>query len=298
MTHPPAAFLGLGAIGRPMAARLARGGPLTVWNRTAERAEEFAREHGAVHAPTPREAGAGADVVITCLPTSREVEALLDGPDGLLAGLGRGALLLDCTSGDPTSSRRIAARLAERGVAFADAPVSGGTNGAEAGTLTIMVGGDAATFERARPILALMGSRIAHLGPVGAGHAVKAVNNALLAVNILAVGEGLAALVKAGVPARAALDVLNVSSGRSFVSETLVPERVLTGTWPRTFRLALLQKDVGIATALLRETGVEGPVLDLAGELFTRARTALGESADYLEAIRLIEAQAGAAIRG
>ena len=298
MTHPPAAFLGLGAIGRPMAARLARGGPLTVWNRTAERAGEFAREHGAVHARTPREAAAGADVVITCLPTSREVEALLDGPDGLLAGLGRGALLLDCTSGDPTSSRRIAARLAERGVAFADAPVSGGTNGAEAGTLTIMVGGDEATFERARPILALMGSRIAHLGPVGAGHAVKAVNNALLAVNILAVGEGLAALVKAGVPARAALDVLNVSSGRSFVSETLVPERVLTGAWPRTFRLALLQKDVGIATALLDETGVEGPVLDLAGELFTRARTALGESADYLEAIRLIEAQAGAAIRG
>jgi 3-hydroxyisobutyrate dehydrogenase len=298
VTHPPAAFLGLGAIGRPMAARLARGGPLTVWNRTAERAEEFAREHGAAHAPTPREAAAGADVVITCLPTSREVEALLDGPDGLLAGLGRGALLLDCTSGDPTSSRRIAARLAERGVAFADAPVSGGTNGAEAGTLTIMVGGDEATFERARPILALMGSRIAHLGPVGAGHAVKAVNNALLAVNILAVGEGLAALVKAGVPARAALDVLNVSSGRSFVSETLVPERVLTGAWPRTFRLALLQKDVGIATALLEETGVEGPVLDLAGELFTRARTALGESADYLEAIRLIEAQAGAAIRG
>jgi 3-hydroxyisobutyrate dehydrogenase len=298
VTHPPAAFLGLGAIGRPMAARLARGGPLTVWNRTAERAEEFAREYGAVHAPTPREAAAGADVVITCLPTSREVEALLDGPDGLLAGLGRGALLLDCTSGDPTSSRRIAVRLAERGVAFADAPVSGGTNGAEAGTLTIMVGGDEATFARARPILALMGSRIAHLGPVGAGHAVKAVNNALLAVNILAVGEGLAALVKAGVPARAALDVLNVSSGRSFVSETLVPERVLTAAWPRTFRLALLQKDVGIATALLEETGVDGPVLELAGELFTRARTVLGESADYLEAIRLIEAQAGAAIRG
>lgn len=298
MTHPPAAFLGLGAIGRPMAARLARGGPLTVWNRTAERAAEFAREYRAVHASTPREAAAGADVVITCLPTSREVEALLDGPDGLLAGLARGALLLDCTSGDPTSSRRIAARLAERGVAFADAPVSGGTNGAESGTLTIMVGGDEATFERARPILALLGSRIAHLGPVGAGHAVKAVNNALLAVNILAVGEGLAALVKAGVPARAALDVLNVSSGRSFVSETLVPERVLTGAWPRTFRLALLQKDIGIATALLRETGVEGPILDLAGELFTRARTALGESADYLEAIRLIEAQAGAAIRG
>jgi 3-hydroxyisobutyrate dehydrogenase len=298
VTHPPAAFLGLGAIGAPMAARLAQGGPLTVWNRTASRAEAFAKSHRVTAAATPREAVLGAAVVITCLPTSREVEALLDGADGMLAGLGRGALLLDCTSGDPASSRRIAERVAARGVAFADAPVSGGTNGAEAGTLTIMVGADPETFDRARPILALMGSRIEHLGPVGAGHAVKAVNNALLAVNILAVGEGLAALVKAGVPARAALDVINVSSGRSFVSETLVPERVLTGAWPRTFRLALLEKDVGIARELLRDTGVPGPVIDRAGELFREARTELGEDADYLEAIRLTESRSGTEIRG
>lgn len=298
MSEPPAAFLGLGAIGAPMAARLARAGALTVWNRTTERAEAFARSHGVRIAATPREAASGAQVVITCLPTSREVEALLDGPDGLLVGLARGALLLDCTSGDPATSRRIAARLAERGIAFADAPVSGGTNGAEAGTLTIMVGADADTFARARPVLAHMGSRIVHVGPVGAGDALKAVNNALLAVNILAVGEGLAALVKAGVSARTALDVLNVSSGRSFVSETLVPERVLTGLWPRTFRLALLEKDVGIARELLRDTGVDGPILELAGAAFQRARAQLGEAADYLEAIRLIEAQAGVEIRG
>jgi 3-hydroxyisobutyrate dehydrogenase len=226
------------------------------------------------------------------------VEAILDGPDGLLAGLAPGALLLDCTSGDPPTARRIAATLAGQGVAFADAPVSGGTNGAQAGTLTIMVGADEETFARALAVLQTLGTRIEHVGPVGAGHALKAVNNALLAVNILAIGEALATLVKAGVPARTALDVINVSSGRSFVSETLVPERVLTGAWPRTFRLALLDKDVGIARALLRETGVAGPVLELAGELFGRARAALGESADYLEAIRLIESQAGAEIRG
>ena len=291
-------FLGLGAIGWPMAAHLARRGGLVVWNRTAGRAADFAARHGARAAETPREAAAEADVVVTCLPTSREVEALLDGPDGLLAGLRPGALLVDCTSGDPASSRRIAARLAEREVAFADAPVSGGTNGAEAGTLIVMVGGDASTFERARPVLAAFSSRIQHLGPVGTGHAMKAVNNALLAVNILAVGEGLAVLVKAGVDARLALEVLNGSSGRSFVSESLVPERVLTGRWPRTFRLALLDKDVGIARDLLRETGVDGLVLDLAGELFHRARTALGEEADYLEAIRLVERQAGVEIRG
>jgi 3-hydroxyisobutyrate dehydrogenase len=294
----PAAFLGLGAIGAPMAARLSRGVRLTVWNRTRDRAEEFAGAHGVRTAATPREAADGAGVVVTCLPTSREVEALLDGPDGLLAGLAVGALLVDCTSGDPAGSRRIAARLAERGVAFADAPVSGGTRGAESGTLTIMVGADGATFERARAVLALMGSRIVHVGPIGAGDALKAVNNAFLAVNILALGEGLAALVKAGVPARAALDVINGSSGRSFVSDTLVPERVLTGAWPRTFRLALLAKDVGIARELLRESGVDAPLLDLTGELFARARAVLGEAADHLEAIRLIEAQAGVEIRG
>jgi len=290
-------FLGLGAIGAPMAAHLARRGPLTVWNRAAERATAFAARHAAAAAATPREAAA-ADVVITCLSTSADVEGLLDGPDGLLAGLRTGTLFLDCTSGDPATSRRIAARLAERGVAFADAPVSGGTNGAEAGTLTIMVGGDAETFARARPILSAFGKRIEHVGPVGAGDALKAVNNALLAVNILAVGEGLVALAKAGVAPRLALDVVNASSGRSFVSEVLVPERVLTRTWPRTFRLALLDKDVGIATDLAEQMGVDGPMLALAHRLLGAARRELGESADYLDPIALLERRSGAEIRG
>jgi 3-hydroxyisobutyrate dehydrogenase len=298
MTLPPIAFVGLGAIGAPMAAHLAPGGRLTVWNRTGSVAERFADRHEARVAATPRDAAAGADIVLTCLPTSREVEAVLDGPEGLLAGLHRGALLIDCTSGDPASSRRIAARLAERGIGFVDAPVSGGTNGAEAGTLAVMVGGDAAEFARARPVLERFGGRIEHVGPVGAGHALKSVNNALLAVNILAAGQGLAALVKAGVPAATALEVVNASSGRSFVTESLIPERVLTGAWPVTFRLALLAKDVGIARGLLRDTGVEGPLLEQAGELMDRARAALGEEADYLEAIRLIERQAGVEIRG
>lgn len=290
-------FLGLGAIGAPMAVHLARRGPLTVWNRTASRAVEFGARHGATVAPTAREA-ATADVVITCLGTSADVASLLDGGDGLLAGLRPGALFVDCTSGDPATSRRIAARMAAQGVAFADAPVSGGTNGAEAGTLTIMVGADDATFARARPVLAAFGRRIEHVGPVGAGDALKAVNNALLAVNILAAGEGLAALVRAGVPPRKALEVINASSGRSFVSEVLVPERVLTGAWPRTFRLALLDKDVGIAVELLEQTGVAGPVVELAGALLHAARGELGEAADYLDPIRLTERAAGVEIRG
>jgi 3-hydroxyisobutyrate dehydrogenase len=291
-------FLGLGAIGAPMAGRLAGRGPLTVWNRTAAHAAEFVARHGGSVAATPREAAAAADVVITCLGTSADVAALLDGPDGLFAGLRPGALLLDCTSGDPATSRRIAARLGERGVAFADAPVSGGTNGAEAGTLTVMVGASEETFARARPVLSAFGRRIEHVGPVGAGDALKAINNALLGVNILAVAEGLTALVKAGVAPRTALAVLNASSGRSFVSETLVPERVLTGAWPRSFRLALLDKDVAIATGLLGETGVAGPVLELARSLLHAARVELGEDADYLDPIRLSERRAGVEIRG
>ncbi|HEU4828008.1 MAG TPA: NAD(P)-dependent oxidoreductase [Gemmatimonadales bacterium] len=291
-------FLGLGAIGRPMAARLAGPYELTVWNRSAERAQAFAREHRARVADSPREAAAGAQAVITCLPTSADVASLLDGDDGLLAGLEPGAILLDCTSGDPATSRRIAERLQAAGVAFADAPVSGGTNGAAAGTLTVMVGSDDVTFNRAREIVRPFAGRVEHMGPVGTGHAMKAVNNALLAVHIAAAGEGLATLVKAGVPAAKALDVLNASSGRSFVSEQLIPERVLTGAWPRTFRLALLDKDTGIALALADELGVEAPVMSVTGDVLAVAGGVLGPDADYLEVIRVVESQAGVEIRG
>jgi 3-hydroxyisobutyrate dehydrogenase len=291
-------FIGLGAIGTPMAVRVGREHSLTVWNRTTQRAAEFADRYGARAAATPAELARDADVVITCLPTSREVEEVVAGADGLAAGLRRGTLLLDCTSGDPATSRRLAANLETRGVEFADAPVSGGTNGAEAGTLTVMIGGAPAVAERARPVLQAFAARIEHVGPVGAGHAVKAVNNALLATNIRAVGEGLAALARAGVAPRDALAVINASSGRSFVSQTLVPERVLTGAWPRTFRLALLDKDVHIALDLLAENGLDGRLLQRVGELAHEARQALGEEADYLEIIRLIETEAGVELRG
>lgn len=293
-----AAFLGLGAIGRPMAAHVARAHDLVVWNRTQGRADAFARSHPARVAATPREAVTGAELVLICLPTSAEVEAVLEDHEGAASGLERGTLVLDCTSGDPASARRIATRLAQNDVAYADCPVSGGTNGAETAALTVMVGAEPETFERARPVLACFGKRIEHLGPVGAGSALKAVNNALLAANILTFAEGFAALAKAGVPVRKALEVLNASSGRSFVSEALVPDRVLTGTFPSTFRLALLEKDLGIAVGFLESQQVPGPMLHLVRELFQQARRALGEDADYLEAIRLQERRAGVEIRG
>jgi 3-hydroxyisobutyrate dehydrogenase len=291
------AFLGLGAIGRPMAKRIADAGhALAVWNRTDSRARDFAAETGARHAATPADAARDADVVITCVPNSPEVEALVTRPDGLLAGMKPSAVLVDCTSGEPAASRRIAARLAERGFGFLDAPVSGGTIGAERGTLTVMVGGPAATLDRVRPVLESFGQKIVHCGDVGAGDALKAVNNALLAIGVWATGEGLLALVKAGVKPDIALDVINASSGRSNASMNLFPERVLSRAFPRTFKLALLDKDIGIAASVAREQHVPSPVLQLTADLFALAHRELGDDADHVEAVKLLEHWADAEI--
>lgn len=292
------AFLGLGAIGAPMARHVASRFPLTVWNRTGSKAEAFAQQNGARSAATPREAAADADVVITCLPTSREVEVLLDGDDGLLAGMKSGATLVDCTSGDPTTSQRISQRLAPGTQHFIDAPVSGGVSGAEQGTLTIMCGGDQADLTRVRPVLEAFGKKIVLCGAVGAGHAVKAVNQALLGIHLYAAAEGLAALTKAGVSPTLALEVINASSGRCNATENLIPQRVLTRAFPRTFRLALLEKDMGIAAAFARTEGVSAPVLQLTTELYRAARRELGEEADHVEIAKVVERTSGTEIRG
>ena len=292
------AFLGLGDIGSLMAGHLARPPfSLTVWNRTASKARDFVGKHAGVHlATTPAEAVRGANVVVTCLPSSAEVEAVLHGEHGMIDHLERGSVLLDCTSGDPPTSRSIAAELSGRGVSFIDAPVSGGTVAAKSGSLTIMWGGDAQTFERVRPVMEAFGKKIVHAGPVGAGDALKAVNNALLAVHILSAGEGLAVLVKAGVDPKVALDVINASSGRSNTSENLIPQRVLTRAFPRTFRLALLDKDIGIAESLAEELGMQTPVISLAARRFHQARASLGEEVDHVEAVKMIETENGVVI--
>ena len=271
--------------------------PLTVWNRTRETADAFARETGATVASTPRDAARAADVIVTCVPSSREVEALVSGTDGMLDGLARGSLMLDCTSGDPATSKRLANALAARGVDFMDAPVSGGVAGAEKGKLTVMCGGDEATFERARAVLGAFGEKIVRCGPVGAGHALKAANQALLAVHIWSLGEALATAAKAGVSPALALDVINASSGRSNASMNLFPERVLTRAFPRTFKLALLDKDVGIAADLAREQGVDAPLMQLTARLMRTAHEALGDEADHVEAVKLVERQAALEIR-
>jgi 3-hydroxyisobutyrate dehydrogenase len=295
---PSVAFLGLGAIGRPMAACLARtpGISLSVWNRSPDKAATFAAEHSVRHALTPADAARGADVVITCLPVSADVESLLAGPDGLLAAMARNSALVDCTSGDPATSRRIAERLAEQGIGYLDAPVSGGVKGAESGTLTVMVGGDAALLERVRPTLEGFAKKIVHCGDVGAGDAVKAVNQAMLAIHIWSAGEGLVALAKLGVKADVALEVINASSGRSNSSMNLFPERVLGRKFPRTFRLALLDKDIDIAAVMARELKVPSPLIQLTADLMRVAHNELGEEADHVEAVKVLEEWAGQVI--
>lgn len=280
-----------------MAARIAAAGhSLAVWNRTAERAADFARQSGARHAATPADAARGASVIVTCFSTSPDVYSILDGPDGLLVGVERGAVVVDCTSGDPGTSKRIAERLATAGVDFIDAPVSGGTSGAEKGTLTVMVGGSAEALEKARPVIEAFGQKIVHCGAIGAGDTVKAVNQAFLAIHILSAAEGLATLVKEGVDPTKALEVINASSGRSNSSMNLIPERVLTRAFPRTFRLALLEKDIGIAAELARENRVPAPVMQLTADIFRIARGELGEVADHVEIVRLVEQWAGVEI--
>ena len=271
-----------------MAARVATAGfPLTVWNRTVERTQEFTRDRGVRAGKSVADAVNGADIVITCLSTSADVASLLDAE--VVGAFHSGSTLVDCTSGDPATSRRLATRLRERGIAFVDAPVSGGVKGAQEGTLTVMCGGDEHDIERARPVLEAFGKKIVHCGPVGAGDAVKAMNQALLALTIWGTGEALAALAKSGVSAELALEVINASSGRSNASMNLFPERVLNRSFPRTFKLALLDKDARIAAQIARDEKVPAPLTQLVADLCTLAHRELGDEADHVEAVKIIE---------
>ena len=287
-TTTQVAFLGLGAMGRPMAANLAARWPTTVWNRTTSVAEAHAAEHGS-RAALDLDEVAGAQVVCTCLPTDVEVAALAAvlGPQ-----LSPGTVWIDHTSGDPAGARDIGLLLAGYDVGYLDAPVSGGTDGAARGTLTAMVGGDAEDLAAVTAVLATVAARVVHVGDVGAGMAVKAVNNALLATSLWAAAEGLTALTSQGVAPEAALEVIASSSGRSFATETLIPERVLDRSFPHTFALALLAKDVRLAGSVLAGAGVDGPVLHLVEQLTSAAAVEL-EGADHVELVRVLERAVG-----
>jgi 3-hydroxyisobutyrate dehydrogenase len=256
----------MGTMGAAMAANVARAGfPLTVWNRTPGRAE-LPVSLGATEAPSPRELGAASDVAVVCVSDSPDVEQVLFGPEGAAEGLAAGSLVIDCSTISPSVTRDLAARLAERGVAMVDAPVSGGSEGAQKGTLSIMVGGDAADVARAQPVLAAMGTVITHMGPVGSGQATKAVNQVILCGSYLGVAEGIVLAIKAGLDPAQVVDAISGGAARSWVLENRAG-RMIANDYPLGFRIALHLKDLGIALGLAREVGAALPVAALASQI-------------------------------
>jgi len=278
------AFIGLGAMGFPMARHLSEQHQLTVWNRTREKAERHAREHGTTVANDLAECAA-ADVVITMLPTSVEVDQIVD---QLLPHLRPGTLWIDATSGDPNVSKETAKRLAAKKVAFVDAPVTGATVGAENATLTIMIGGEPADFERAREILALCGKTLIHVGPVGSGHAIKVLTNSIMGATVWITSECMLLAKQYGIDLKTAFAVTNAGSGRSNASENLLPMRLLEGKWPLVFRLAHHDKDIRIAASIAHQQHAATPMLALTQHLFTSSLNQLGDEADYIEVAKII----------
>src|SRR3954465_10547552 len=272
MTDKPGAprgrveFLGLGTMGAAMAGNLARGGfAVTAWNRTPGRAGEL-DGLGIQRAETPAEAIKGVHIAGVCVSDTPDVGAILFGPTGVVAGAAAGTLVIDCSTIAPSGSWDFAARLAERGIRLVDAPVSGGSEGARNATLTIFVGGDEADVERARPVLAAMGQTITHVGPIGAGQAVKAVNQVILAGTYLGVAEGMVLAMKAGLDVKQVVGALGGGAAQSWVLANR-SGRMIDNDYPLGFKVALHRKDLGIALELARETGAELPVAELAAEL-------------------------------
>jgi 3-hydroxyisobutyrate dehydrogenase len=278
-------LIGLGLMGRPMAANLLKAGfPLAVWNRTRAKADELAKD-GARVAASPREAAAAADVLLTIVSDPPALEAVLWGADGALAGLRPGSILVDSSTVSPALARRIAAACAERGAEFLDAPVTGGTWGAEKGELVFMVGGEAAALERVRPVLEAMGKRFFHLGPHGAGQTVKLAMNLLLALEVGALAEAMALVGRAGVAPEKLVEVMQSSMARAAVLDIKAP-MILRGEYAPSFPLRLMHKDLGLVLELANQLGVPLPATAAAHEVYSAVRAAATEDVDYAAVAR------------
>jgi 3-hydroxyisobutyrate dehydrogenase-like beta-hydroxyacid dehydrogenase len=283
------AFLGMGIMGSRMAANVARAGfELTVWNRTRERAEAVAQATGATLADTPSQAAADVDAVITMVVDSPQVEALLLGDNGAAGSLAEGSLVVDMSTIAASASRDIAERLGERGIRLLDAPVSGSSPKAADGTLTIMVGGAAEDFERAKPLLDSMGELIVHVGPQGHGSLVKLLNNTLAAVNAAALGEAITAARKAGLDMDALVRVVAASSGNSTMLQ-IKAKPMIERDFEPLFRLDHMLKDVRLCLETIAELGTQAPVAEAARNLYERAsERGLGDD-DFASVIESVE---------
>jgi 3-hydroxyisobutyrate dehydrogenase len=284
MTIKTIGFIGIGNMGRPMAANLVKGGyDVIVYDLDAKRARETAAGIGATAAATLSEMGKQADAVITMLPTGKEVRAcLFEAEGGALANnLPKGALVIDMSSSDPVGSRATHADLAKRGLAFVDAPVSGGVPRATDGSLAIMIGGDAAAVEAAKPVLSTMGARLFAVGGPGNGHAMKALNNVVAGTAFIAVSEALLVGQKFGLDPATMVDVMNASSGKSFNTEHVAKQHVVSRQFASGFSLGLFAKDVGIAADLANAIGVDSPLLGTTTSLLREARDQVGSEKDH-----------------
>jgi 3-hydroxyisobutyrate dehydrogenase len=259
-------FVGLGTMGGAMAANVARAGfTVTAWNRTPGRASELAGL-GVALAGSPAEVGKAADIIVTIVSDTPDVEAVLFGPSGVAQGAAPGSLVVDMSTIAPSATRAFAERLAAGGVTMLDAPVSGGSEGAKNGTLSIFVGGAAADLERARPVLATMGTTITHVGPIGSGQAVKAVNQVIIAGTYLGVAEGIVLALKSGLDVEQVVAALSGGAAQSWVLANR-SGRMADNDYPLGFKVALHRKDLGIALELGRETGTVLPVAALCSQI-------------------------------
>lgn len=285
-------FVGLGTMGGAMAANAARAGfEVSAWNRTPGRAGEL--EALGVHLrESPAEVAAASEIVITIVSDTPDVEAVLFGPGGVAEGAAAGSLVIDMSTISPSATRQFAERLAANGVAMLDGPVSGGSEGAKKGTLSIFIGGDAADLERARPVLQSLGTTITHVGPIGSGQAVKAVNQVILAGTYLGVAEGIVLAIKAGLDVEQTVAALSGGAAQSWVL-TNRSGRMLANDYPLGFKVALHRKDLGIALSMARELGASLPVSALC-EAIEAGLLGQGHSDDDMSAVaRSIRALSG-----
>ena len=284
------AFFGLGIMGGPMAANLARAGfAVSVWTRTREKAERFAADHGVPAGATPAETAEGADALISILPDAPQVEAVLFGDDGAAAALAPGALVVDMSTIAPSASVQMAERLTGEGFDFLEAPVSGSRPKAEDGTLTIMAGGPEQAFARAQPLFDVLGERIVHVGPQGHGQLAKLLTNVMGAVNAAALAESVVAVRAAGIDAEAFLNVAEGSAGNSAMV-TLKGSPMFEGRFePALFKLEHMLKDIRHCIDEARALGVELRLGTLAETLYAKAAGEGHGEEDFAAVLRAVD---------
>jgi 3-hydroxyisobutyrate dehydrogenase len=274
------AFLCLGAMGGPMAAHLARAGhEVTVWNRTAETARAWVAAHGGRAAASPAEAARRAGFVFTCTGNDGALRAITTGPDGALAGMAAGSVFVDHTTVSAAATRELAARADERGIAFLDAPVSGGAEGAQRGALTVMAGGDDAAFRRAAPLMACYAKTAVRLGPSGSGQLAKMVNQICIAGLVEALAEGIHFAERAGLEPRAVLDVIAQGAAGSWQMANR-GSSMIEGRFDFGFAVEWMRKDLGIALDEARRNGAGLPVTALVDQLYGELQSAGGSRWD------------------